>query len=72
MDYDGQVVTSSNNNPITIELTSSNLVYPPRYDAGKSLWSEAGVFIFTNITFIGEPGTTVNFVIQSSYINTEL
>lgn len=69
VDYFGEVVTASDNDPITIQLTTNGSQITPRFDAGTNLWSEWGVFNLTDVTFIGEPGTEVNFLISSSYID---
>ena len=53
LDYQGEVVTASNNDPITIELSTDQSIYTPRFDAGKNLWSERGVFNLTDVTFVG-------------------
>ena len=67
-----QVVTSSDGDPISLQLTASNSVYTPRYDAGNSLWSEMGVFNLTEVVFIGEPGSDVTLFISSSFIDSSL
>ena len=69
VDYYGEVVTASNDDPITIQLTTNGSQITPRFDAGKNLWSDSGVFNLTDATFIGEPGTQVSFLISSSYID---
>ena len=55
-----EVVTSSNDSPVTIELKSNGSDYSPRFDAGSSLWSKQGVFNLTSIVFIGQPGSEIS------------
>lgn len=72
MDYFGRVVTSSNNDPISIQLTTTGSQYTPRFDAGTSQWSKGGVFNLTEATFIGEPNSEVTLILQSSFIDESL
>lgn len=69
VDYFGEVVSSSNNDVVTFEVSASQSDYAPRYDAGSSLWSAKGVFNLTEVVFIGEPDSDISLKIQSSYID---
>lgn len=72
LDVDGQVVTSSQKDSLTLTLTTNSQTYPAKYDAGSSLWSQFGVFNLTSVTFVGEPGTTAWLYLSSALIDVPL
>ena len=72
MDNEGQVVTSSNGDTLSLSLESKSPLYVSKYDAGNNLRSERGVFNLTDVTFVGEPGTDAVLSISSSSIDGSL
>ena len=49
---EGQVVTSSNFETLSLTMESKSEEFSPRYDAGVGLWSELGVFNLSEVTFV--------------------